>query len=100
MKRLKNGDAQIEEILALTPENLAKKQIVMLKRHFKDTLLGIIELVEKDDFKGAFSMMSEAKGDTHGEEPNQYISFYDENDAKEVIERMEYLKALVDHKIN
>ena len=82
----------IQDILRITPENLADQQLEALKNHVKNRLSQIIALVDREAFSeiGGFTQSSPA-GDGYGSD-NEYISFVNDWDIAEVFDRMGALK--------
>ena len=87
-----------KEIMKVSIDNLAQKQLEFLKEHNINVLKNIISLIEEENFEKINKFVANSPaGDGYGED-NYYIDFSYEGSCKDVMEafgEMEYIKSKI-----
>lgn len=88
-----------KDIMKVSVDNLAQKQLEFLKQHSIEILNKVAKLIEEENFEEITWMLANSPaGDGMGED-NYYIDFsYDEydRDISQIVDMMKYLKSKID----
>lgn len=89
----------IDDIMKLQPETLAKEQYNALKQNTLETLHEVMQLIKNEQYNKIDGYVSFShSGDGYGNE-NHYIDFY-YGDIVETVDKLKYLKSVSEGKIN